>query len=720
MLGRLNEKSKSLTRLIQSLDVNDSSLTPEARWFSIVSHADIKMINRENVIAKIYRDIIALRFLIDETHGIHSFLCNDPELGEIWIRRVNQASLSQPPLSQRTIEVYNCLRLFYAYMIAAIVVAAVKQADTSIFLELILQVKHLISDAFHQAIDNDNDCFAMLAEGKAYLIEVMGLQAVGSSNADIDNWLDHAKDWVAMESAAIPVLTLIETTDDLQKMKIIIYDEPVCQMTDDQRALMNDFSSQCWFRELNPFQQSLAQYYRDAILKGDRVIPSQLRAILPFSKNAFLQSVWVAARGDQVDLLNAYYHTGTIAYVSHKNKQQALQITKANYAQQKLVSGVDQVLMICLNSSMSDRFMGTYEWLMRREYVADDSEIITLTSQAASQLANNTCHYAKLCVNQMRYIEYNDYGGIDKILSIVKSNLSLLNQTDQSVSDVMNELNQLISLEWQLSLLDLDVKGLDIIHRLTKVVTLNNRLKEYYPHLPLVTVSVWFGCASGENRTGITYYHVISSTLTEFFKQHIPSCDGNRLKDHIFSLIAASQHVLVVTGHQGSTFGTEGIRNKSIGTFKASHPKERLLTKTSELKKVAPESIYLSGFLNRLSRTIESKRATFEDKQRIDAIMQLHALVSSSGTSLFLMNRVEHDLILTVLKLFERTLLSSPDASITADFSVVSDAILQRLSNENPTPSTLFVSFANAFLKHKDLFLPIQLPVKRHNSLSLI
>lgn len=706
MLGRLNGKSKILSSLLQTVVRKAAGNIPNEIWAEITSQIEIPQ-QSHIVIDKIYRDILYLRLIIDELHGIGSQLVEHADLGRVWIRRVDQTNPATASPNQRAIEVYNCLRLFYAYLIAAIVVAIINKVDSPKYLELVLQVKLLISEAFHQLMqESDKDCFALLAESKAYLIELMGLHGIGSSNEEVNLWLDQAKDWVALESSAIPIITFL-TANEAQKKQFIIYDDAVCELTDEQRSLLRDLPAQCWYQELTQFEQSLVQYYQTAILIGTRIIPSQLRAILPFCKNAYLQSLWVVEDNQMVTLLNSYFHAGTVAYVSHKKKEEALRITRANFAQQKQVTGSQYVLNVCLNSSMADRFVGTYEWLMRRPYVADDSEIIALTYQVASQAEGDGYYYAKLCVNQMRYLEYNDYSGINKIINIIKKNLSMIAKSEQAASELVKELERVIALEWQFSFFDLDVKGLDIIHRLTKVVTLNNQLQAAYPQLALTSVSIWFGCASGENRTGITYFHVIASTLLDYLTRNVPAGDVAKIKETIISLIAVSQHVLVITGHQGSTFGTEGIRGKSIGTFKAWHPKNQLLTKTSELKKVPPDAVYLNGLLTKIADLLVTKNNSSESKVVLDVIRQTLQLVKNAGVSLFMMNRQERDLITTVLHLFVKRLTLNIEDIKPVEFINAAEAIKLQQSQDNVKPSSLFSTFATLYLANIEHFIPV-------------
>lgn len=156
----------------------------------------------------------------------------------------------------------------------------------------------------------------------------------------------------------------------------------------------------------------------------------------------------------------------------------------------------------------------------------------------------------------------------------------------------MNLINWL-GLEWQFTPLDVNVKGLDIIYALTRVATLNNQLAAVYPELGLKSAAIWFGCASGENRTGITYFHSICSSVIDYFTATLKDRMTRQIADEVVAMIGASQHVLVTTGHQGSTFGTEGIRYKSSGSFRYEHPKAQLVTYSSDIKK----SPYLTAII---------------------------------------------------------------------------------------------------------------------------
>ena len=62
-------------------------------------------------------------------------------------------------------------------------------------------------------------------------------------------------------------------------------------------------------------------------------------------------------------------------------------------------------------------------------------------------------------------------------------------------------------------------KGIPIIGYLTQIAHLNNQCVMCFPNdNRLKTVAVWFGCASGENRTGIMYFDLICTS------KHIEQC----------------------------------------------------------------------------------------------------------------------------------------------------------------------------------------------------
>lgn len=92
----------------------------------------------------------------------------------------------------------------------------------------------------------------------------------------------------------------------------------------------------------------------------------------------------------------------------------------------------------------------------------------------------------------------------------------------------------------------------------------------------LQTIAIYFGCASGENRTGIAEIVLMMLAILHHLNLKL---DSDKAKD-ICTRIASDQAVVVNKGFQGSTMGTEGIRDKSMGSL--------------------PESFcYLSGYLVR-------------------------------------------------------------------------------------------------------------------------
>lgn len=441
MQQRMIRKKELLPDLVKCAD-NPSNL--DDIWLQIETFIP-EDATPEMVAAKIYDDILLLRMLIDNQHEISSRIVRSAHKERAWVR-VSKHEANKAVALDKNVEKYNLLRMFYAYLIAAIVIARIYKFNSPLFLNLISHVKMNVTTLLrHSETNTSDELLLLLAEGKAHLLNIFDTFDHGFTKAEINSKLDQAKDWVGLEEPSIPVYTFMQTDSRFDNQSIVIIDEPCCEITEEQRANFIDLPSKRWFTELDEFSQALVNYYLPCIVSGLRVIPSRLRSVIPLCKNAYLQSIWVLTPSG-AELVNAYFHSSTIAHLSHKDPQIAAEISRSNLRQQKFLSHTDAALMVCLNSSMVDMFMGRYERFMGREYSADDGEIIRLTSEAASQLAGNGIFYAKLCINNLRMLEYNDYSGLDKIVAIIKDNLAKLDLAQPLVKQLQHEFNKLVGL----------------------------------------------------------------------------------------------------------------------------------------------------------------------------------------------------------------------------------------------------------------------------------
>jgi hypothetical protein len=257
------------------------------------------------------------------------------------------------------------------------------------------------------------------------------------------------------------------------------------------------------------------------------------------------------------------------------------------------------------------------------DYQANDSTILDLTEAAAKKLIAEKTEgqielgHSKICLNYCKKIEYNIYTGIDQLIYYIEHNISLcqpLNIYSEDIKEMQDLIKKINCLKknwrpwqfWQFSLMGRDDKGLSIIFNLTKLATLNNQLlaalnqqfanndllaeafnqqlaKATHPQ-KLLSVSIYYGCASGENRTSITNFNNIGEAVIDYFEKVSGKSFDNAAKKDIFYHIAKSQHTPITTGIQGGILGKEGIKEPSVNSLRREHPKKQLVTNYAGMK----------------------------------------------------------------------------------------------------------------------------------------
>lgn len=573
--------------------------------------------------ASLYQSIFSTRMnLIDKRRGIES---NRHTIGNgqnsFWLRIIDISEDTAIEINEHKRDfLYNYLRLFYAYLLGAISIDVIYSTkDKDELVNEILTLQHSTDVAFNEILKKnlpleecESSILELISHKKHALVDLMKKRLnansikrsgfKGTQEKIINKMLDQAKDWVALEQQSVSIYTVIKTDERyFNKKRILITDQPCTIVTDEQKKLINNRHKEIWYKELLPFQQEMVDYYADKLLEG-RVVPSQLRSVIPLGKNSYRQSVYIERDDETFEELNSYFHSGTAAYLSHKNNDIAQEITRHNLIQQKINAGADISLMIALNSSLGDSIVGAREKMLGHVYTADDSKIIELTSKAADPV--NGLYYSKICLNGFRKLEPKDYGNIPQIITQIEANISLINDDANAEIKLMRQLiRKLQSLMAKWLITEKDNVGTEIIYTLCKLTTLNNNLKSIKNDV--ITIAIWFGCASGENRTGLSYYHNISRTLIDYCKANGLSLTTDD-KKQILTMVANSEHIHIMTGNQGSTFGTEGIRGKSKGTANADYPVEELVTTIADAKAIASADEIFDAALKKLQLAIKA------------------------------------------------------------------------------------------------------------------
>ncbi|MCW5583750.1 MAG: hypothetical protein KIT56_07730, partial [Gammaproteobacteria bacterium] len=499
-----------------------------------------------------------------------------------------------------------------------------------------------------------------LSEGKGYIVHLLHSFFSSVDLQVINSMLDQTKNWITIEESSFSVCTFLKMNEKFADKMIIIFDEPCAEITKEQILKFTDLEDQDWFQVLTPHQKKLAVYYRERIIFANVVIPSQLRGIIPLCMNSYQQTISIAS-ANEIEIVNSYYHCAAAAYINHKGLAISQAVTRHNLLQQKHISKTNSTVMICLNSRYGDNFLKAYEWFNNRDYNGDDSEIVKLTMEAASNLSDDKIYYSKICLNNFRMLEYNDYSGINNIIHIVQSNIKKIKDNSLCSDSHLDKLRVLsdivLDLEWQLTLLDLNVKGLDIIYYLTMLATLNNQIIDEHSNQNLESVAVWFGCASGENRTGIAYYHNICFSVIDYFEKNKQVACNTESRKSIFELIAKCQHIFLMTGNAGNTIGTEGIRDKSSGSFKNYHPKDKLVLKTSDVKALPVHDSCFNLELKKLGNVIESIEKNSIFKPILSLVEEIIQQIHSYRASIIFLSNEEKTILYDLLYALEKLMV---------------------------------------------------------------
>lgn len=504
----------------------------------------------QNTLKYFYMTTIELRAkAIDTPIGIKTVFFKTPKEQPCWWRAGRSAPMMlSNPTDHHFIDV-NLTRLFYTYLMAGVIIDLLQATPKDACIEDISLLETYWKDGH-----------LIATEAKSFLIEILSLHHPTLNTSTINRMLDETKNWVGLLAPAATLVTDIT----LPFGRCVFVETPLTDLTEAQKRSFHNLPQQAWFKHQAPFLQHLITFFLPQLTDGRHVIPSQLRSVVPLNRNAYRTAVYASNSASPLKKVHQFYHCGTAAYLGEISETIAIQLTQQNLAQLAATSEADQTTMICLNSELADQVVGPIEsWVKWNHYTYDDSTILKLT-QAASTAS---LHYAKFCLNGFRYFEWNDYTGMDALIQLMKAHFNL--ETNPHYNAIKTYRSQ-----WTL-FGDPEVKSLSLLYHFTKCLFNYHKARKHQAEFT-PAISAWFGCASGENRTGIAIYDILIETLTEFFTQ-----------PYDFSvLIARSQHIHFITGNQGNTFGTEGIRQKSSQSFKPSHQSQDLITLTSDQKQL--------------------------------------------------------------------------------------------------------------------------------------
>lgn len=589
MIGRVSPQEALIQRLV-------SYSKPDAQP-EIIPPADfspVAMLSAQHLIEKSYAHIIQLRQIIDAEYHINSKLIN-VDGKKVWLRYGESGELNDDALSHQQNLQLNYLRLFYSYVIGAVTIGKMYQFENDpAFLNSVDEIQQSIFvDVQREITDGDEDSIKRVIErGKAELMRAIqnaapATESFKTNDKDLSKKLDQVKDWAGLEDETYTVATIMKmegasVDPRLVGRQLVLLDEPCTELTAAQIEELNDCDNQQWFKNLDPFQQRLVKNYIPKILSGKCVIPSQLRTIAPLCRNFYRQTPAVVEANGDVHAFSSAFHSGTDAYLSdeaHKENQPldetAKHVTQNNFRQIKKNLDADVVIIFNLNSELADRVLGNLAKIKGESYRKDDSKILELSAAASEDLDEEGIYDAKVCANGFRRVigERDNLQAVRTVIEIIESNLNTIGNAAEYQYQ-SGQIRLLIS-EIKYKLLghsikkfsDRDLEGFTIISKMNELCEQNTKLARSYNEQAgnnaLKTTYCKFNCASGDNRTGI----VELVCATDRYFDHFGTNASQKLGKEIALTVAKFEHIQMMKGGQGCTFGTEFIRSKSMGSL---------------------------------------------------------------------------------------------------------------------------------------------------------
>lgn len=464
--------------------------------------------------------------------------------------------------------------------------------------------------------------------------------ATGEDKEKLQKELDLAKNWVAMEQEPMSVATI--TT--IEGHSFIQLDEPRYQLTDEliaeyEQCNQNEegeYAGPIWFMHLSALEKDLVLAYKDQIIEG-RVIPSQLRGSLPGIKNSYEQTTAVVDDVDgEINVLNQNFHCATVVFLDKKRgsrdpqeRQEAedemQRVTALSMAQQHAIVSADhpdtdvRSNMTTLNSEVGDRILGKVAKVKgilpghkAMPFVGDDQPAVLVTRSAAA--ATEGTSSSNICMNDFRKLYDNNYDGNHAVLQgalkifkgiygidpsakwvrlpeFDKNHHPIDSTLHDQLTVLFNKIKHCHKLMGKSTVLSLDPenRGLDIVQLSSEICFLNNQIVDIIgdqynsDENQVQHLAQWFGCASGENRTGYAEFHIATTAANDYLIGQQGRAPVREIRDHM----ARAGHVSRMTGFQGSTMGTEGIRAKSKATAPKTYSKKtqkHLISKAASAK----------------------------------------------------------------------------------------------------------------------------------------
>lgn len=414
----------------------------------------------------------------------------------------------------------------------------------------------------------------------------------------------------------------ISTITTVDKKTIIESDLMALGVTQNQKEMLldirnpiNSVTAEPWFEEQTPFRQALIRDVAQNVVndKGEqmKVMPTQLRTLMPLAKNVGLKVTSVVDDAGKVQQVSENLHSGAIFFSAKAADEYAK--TRKGVQLEEMAKQVASFTPegVKLNQVNSTSPINPFN---RAEKQADEQSAKAM--QATGNFATTTPF------NTFRKVSKNRTDGYDAVLSSVASaTFSEFGHKGVNISQYLNGKGKLKEATKQLATLKdehkTDPKKLQILDTLETAINAkellnkgtsfferkfgNNNLKlfEYFSELNTAIHTkngalkeglsnpqsqealnqapyMSFNCMSGKDRTGVAMFTATVMSVSKFFKETFGTVEKQQDVAQVINMAGHTQQI-----PSQNNIGSHGVKSDSETAQKTPIFKDNLLTRAT-------------------------------------------------------------------------------------------------------------------------------------------
>lgn len=281
--------------------------------------------------------IRALRYLSDINAGVQITHTEDGKL----IRDTGSANERSPRIEENyLVHALNTLRA--TKTLIELAYSPDEEKVKGYYSKIDTLAKNLVVDRYAESGINlsKNECLNILKEANDSALAMLKEAKVGKiSHTREGELLAVARHYASLDDDHPDIMTVIEVGEGNYYAQ---NSKKLCQLTDVQKTKYEDLPNQEWFKSLPTWKQKLVEKYKDKIIGGKHLIPTQIRDI-PGIRNGYTTAILKCDNDFQkTEELYKFTQSGTVAtFSSHKeialeNLQQLLDNSSQSFADKPL------------------------------------------------------------------------------------------------------------------------------------------------------------------------------------------------------------------------------------------------------------------------------------------------------------------------------------------------------------------------------------------------